>query len=166
LQEAFGLLGVSRSRFYQWQTVGLISPNWHNGNRPMYLRVEVLALPGRLSKSTGPLLPPEDQALAKERAEPDFNGVFTERFERLVPSLGEDEARVRAIAHVTRLYRRHHHCAYKAAKVAVLALITPKPAPAEPASEPEIDSTFPLLPQEDQKLAVEREREPEPWVHE
>jgi hypothetical protein len=104
----------------------------------MYSRVDVLALPDRLprrSKPVAPLLPPEDQALAKERAgEPDFNSVFTECFERLVPSLGEDEARARAIADVTRLYRRHHKCDLKPARAAVLALV---PAEQQRATEPE-----------------------------
>ena len=47
-KEAYSLLGVSRARFHEWKTAGLISPAWFNGNRPMYLRVEVLALPDRL----------------------------------------------------------------------------------------------------------------------
>jgi hypothetical protein len=79
-KEALRLLSVSRSRFHQWRTTGLISVYCYNGNRPLYLRADVVALLDRLprgSKSVGPLLPPEDQALAKERAgEPDFNSVL------------------------------------------------------------------------------------------
>jgi hypothetical protein len=139
-KEAYHLLGVSRARFDEWRTADLISPAWYNGNRPMYLRVDVVTLPDRLprgSKSVGPLLPPEDQALAKERAgEPDFNSVFTECFERLVPSLGEDEALARAIAHVVRLYRRYHQCDYKTARRAMLLLIESSTAIA-PAPEPD-----------------------------
>ena len=141
-KEALRLLSVSRSRFHQWRTTGLISVYRYNGNRPLYLRADVVALLDRLprgSKSVGPLLPPEDRALAKERAgEPDFNSLFAECFERLVPSLGEDEARARAIADVTRLYRRHHKCDLKPARAAVLALV---PAEQQRASEGELPPT-------------------------
>jgi hypothetical protein len=141
-REAYRLLGVSRARFDQWRTAGLISPAWHNGARPMYLRTDVLALPyllPRRSKPVAPLLPTEDQALARERAgEPDFVGLFAEHFQRLVPSLGENEARRRALANTIRVYRVHHGCAYKPASAAVRALIPPKSQAAEqPPLEPQ-----------------------------
>ena len=140
-KEAYRLLGVSRSRFHEWRTAGLISPDWFNGNRPMYLRVDVLALPDRLprrSKPVAPLLPPEDQALAKERAgKPDFAGVFADHLQRLTPSLGEGEARTRALASTIRAYRRYHECDFNTARVAVLALIEEPKAPETPTSEPE-----------------------------
>jgi hypothetical protein len=139
-KEAYRLLGVSRARFHEWTKAGLISPAWFNGNRPMYLRTDVLALPDRLggSKPVAPLLPPEDQALARERVgEPDFAGLFAEDFQRLVPSLGEKDARRRALANTIRAYRIHHGCAYKPASAVVRALIPPKAPPT--------DSVGPLL---------------------
>jgi hypothetical protein len=137
LNDAARLAGVSRARFYEWQTAGLISVYRYNGNRPLYLHTDVQALLDSLphgSKPAGPLLPPEDQTLARERAgEPDFAGVFAEHFQRLVPSLGEDEARRRALANTIRVYRVHYSCAYKLASVAVRALISPA-APLPPSS--------------------------------
>ena len=126
LNEAVRITGVSRSRFYEWIEAGLLSVRY-NGSRPLLVFAELEAVIDGLPRGprfTGPLLPQEDRALAKERAgEPDFNSLFTECFERLVPSLGEDEARARAIADVTRLYRRHHKCDLKPARAAVLALV-------------------------------------------
>jgi hypothetical protein len=135
---AFHLLGVSRGRFDQWRTAGLISAAWFNGNRPMYSRADVLALPDRLSqKPPAPLMPPEDRVLARERAgEPDFVGIFAERFESLVPGLGELEARTRAIAHAIRAYRKYHECDFRTARIAVTALIESLAAGQPPASEP------------------------------
>ena len=166
LSEASRLLGVSRSRFYQWQTTGMISVYRYNGNRPLYLRAEVVALLDRLprgSKSVGPLLPPEDRALAKERAgEPDFNSLLTECFERLVPSLGEDEARARAIADVTRLYRRHHKCDLKPARAAVLALVPAEQQRASEGEPPPNDLQQPDLGPEPEPLAPADPEPPEP----
>ena len=141
-KEAFRLLGVSRSRFHEWRKAGLISVHCYNGNRPLYLRADVVALLDRLPRgprSTGPLLPPEDRALAKERAgEPDFAGVFADHLQSLSPDLRADEGRRRALAHTIRVYRRYHDCAFKRARAAVLALIeTKEPPPAVAASEPE-----------------------------
>jgi hypothetical protein len=158
---AYSLLGVSRSRFIEWWNAGLISPDWHNGNRPMFLRADVLALPDRLprsSKSTGSLLPPEDRALAKERAgEPDFAGVFADHLQRLTPSLGESEAWTRALANTVRAYRSYHDCDFKTAKAAVLALIEPpaeqQQIAIEQASEPE--PTSPLSPSTSTFIAIE-----------
>jgi hypothetical protein len=129
LNEAARLAGVSRARFYEWQEHGLISVYRYNGNRPLYLYADVVAMLDGLprgSKPIGPLLPPEDRALAKEHAgEPDFAGVFTECFERFVSSIGESEARTRALATTIRAYRRHHGCDYKVASAAVRALVKP-----------------------------------------
>jgi len=134
LSEAFRLLSVSRSRFYQWQKAGLVSPYRFNGNRPLYLRAAVLALLDDLPhgpKSAGPLLPPEDRALARDRASPDFSRVFAERLKDLVPSLGEADARTRALAYTIRAYRRDQDCSFDTARAAVLVLIEP------PSSEPD-----------------------------
>jgi hypothetical protein len=165
LQEAYRLLSVSRTRFYQWQTAGLISANWHNGSHPRYLRTDVLALPDRLPrgpKLIGPLLPPEDRTLAKERAgEPDFAGVFTECFERVVPSMGEGEARTRALAHTIRAYRRHHDCDYKSASAVVRALIGPKEPVHEFEIEPSLAATAPSQePQSDRPAEAEQSSAP------
>jgi hypothetical protein len=164
-KEALRLLGVSRSRFHEWRTAGLISVYCYNGNRLLYLRADVVAVLDRLprgSKPTPPLLSPEDQALARERAgEPDFAGIFAEHFQRLVPSLGEDEAWRRALANTIRVYSVHYGCAYKPASAAVRALIPPKAPPALPESvrDPETDSIGQLL-FEQQTPAIELESEP------
>jgi hypothetical protein len=160
-KEALRLLSVSRSRFHQWRTTGLISVYCYNGNRPLYLRADVVALLDRLprgSKSVGPLLPPEDQALAKERAgKPAFAGVFADHLQRLTPSLGESEARTRALARTIRAYRGYHECDFKTAKTAVLTLLEPpaeqQQIAIEQASGPE--PTSPLLPVDQQLIAVE-----------
>jgi hypothetical protein len=147
MNDAVRLSGVSRARICEWIEAGLLSPRY-NGSRLLFMVADLMAVLDGLprgSKSTGPLLPLEDQALAKERAgEPDFNHVFTECFERLVPSLGEDESRRRALAHTIRAYRRHHECAFKPARVAALALIELEKPPApeladqqQPVGEPE-----------------------------
>jgi hypothetical protein len=93
--------------------------------------------------SVGPLLPPEDRALARERAgEPYLAGVFADHLQRLTPSLGESEAWTRALANTVRAYRSYHDCDFKTAKAAVLALIEP--------------------PAEQQQIAIEQASEPEP----
>ena len=140
MNDAVRLSGVSRARIYEWIDAGLLSPRY-NGSRVLFMVADLMAvldgLP-RVSKSTPPLLPPEDQALAKERAgKPDFAGVFTDHLQRLTPSLGEGEARIRAIAHTVRAYRRCHECDFNTARVAVLAVIEAQKAPETPTSEPE-----------------------------
>jgi uncharacterized protein (DUF2267 family) len=131
LNEAVRITGVSRSRFYKWIEAGLLSVRY-NGSRPLLMFAELEAVIDGLPRGprfTGPLLPPEDRALAKERAgEPDFAGVFADHLQR--PSLGEAEARTRALAATIRAYRKYHECDFKTARAAVLALI-------ERASEPE-----------------------------
>jgi hypothetical protein len=92
-------------------------------------------------EQTGSLLPADRQQLAVERARepgPDFNRVFTEHLQRLVPSLGQDEARTRAIAHTTRAYRRFHQLDLKTARAAVLSLIE-SAEPTSPVEPPEPD---------------------------
>ena len=144
---ALRLLSVSRGRFHEWSTAGLISPAWYNGNRPMYSRVDVLTLPDRLPRGvrpTEPLLPAEDRALVREHVgEPDFGAIYTECFDRRVPSLGANEARRRALADTIRAYRQIHDCAYKPAAVAVRALI-PSTSPV-PIDQRQPDAELDLL---------------------
>ena len=156
-KEAYRLLGVSRARFDEWRTDGLISPDWHNGNRPMYLRADVVALPYRLprgSNPVGPLLPPEDRALVRKRVgEPDFSRIFTECFESLAPNRGENEARRRALANTIRAYRKFHDCDYRPAAIAVRALIPPaSPAPIDrPQPAVEAESLKPVSLDDDEE---------------
>ena len=136
-KEAYSLLGVSRARFDEWRTAGLISPDWHNGNRPMYLRADVVTLPYRLprgSKPVGPLLPPEDQARAIERAneppvdllqpasQPDIAAVHAECLRLLAPN-GEEEGRRRAFERAVRAISRDRNCSLDEAKQLVLDAI-------------------------------------------
>ena len=146
MADAVRLTGVSRSRIYEWMNAGFITPRY-NGSRLLFLVSELTAavekrLPRSGVRPTGPLLPTEDRALVKERVgEPNFIAIYTECFDRLVPSLGENEARRRALAHTIRAYRKFHDCAYKPAAVAVRALIPPTiDAPidrTQPDAEPE-----------------------------
>jgi hypothetical protein len=140
MNDAARLTGVSRARIYEWIDAGLLSPRY-NGSRLLFMVAELMAVLDGLprgSKSTGPLLPAEDRALAKERAgKPDFAGVFADHLQRLTPSLGESDARTRALASTIRAYRKYHGCDFKTARVAVLALIEPPAADQQRASEPE-----------------------------
>jgi excisionase family DNA binding protein len=152
VKEAMRLLSLGRSTIYNLMDSGAL-PNRKSGSARLIDHVGIVAYRDSLlvitpkpPQPTGPLLPADLQQLAAARARepgPDFAGLFTEHLESLSPSLGEDQSRRRALAHTIRAYRRYHECAYKPARAAVLALITPKPAP-ESALAPE----------------------PEPWVHE
>ena len=143
VKEAARLLSLSRSHLYKLMDAGKL-PYRKDGSARLIDYEGIVAYRDSLSvitpeppQPTGPLLPADLQQLAIERArepgEPDFNRTFIECFESLIPSLGEDEARKRAIAQTVRAYRSYHHCAYKPAQLAVLALIKPK----EPAWERE-----------------------------
>ena len=146
MADAVRLTGVSRSRIYEWKNAGFITPRY-NGSRLLFVVSELTAavekrLPRSGVRPTGPLLPPEDRALVRERVgEPNFIAIYTECFDRLVPSLGANEARRRALANTIRAYRKFHDCDYKPAAVAVRALISPaSPTPidrTQPDAEPE-----------------------------
>jgi excisionase family DNA binding protein len=129
VREAARRAGVSRSRIYELLKSGEIDAV-KDGARTLVIVASLDAWLDRLKPwrpSAAPLLPSEDQALAKERlGEPDFAGLFAERFESLVPGLGEDEARTRAIAHVIRAYRKYHECDFRTARLAVMALVEPR----------------------------------------
>jgi hypothetical protein len=142
MADAVRFTGVSRSRIYEWIGAGLVAPRY-NGSRLLFVVAELTAavenLPRGGARPTGPLLPPEDRALVRERVgEPDFTAIFTECFERLTPSQGANEARRRALADTIRAYRKFYDCDYKPASIAVRALIPPAPPDSEqPAVEPE-----------------------------
>jgi hypothetical protein len=136
-KEAYHLLGVSRARFDEWRTAGLISPDWHNGNRPMYLRADLVTLPYRLprgSKSVGPLLPREDQARAIERAnappvdlqqpasQREIASLHAECLGLLAPN-GEEEGRLRAFERTVRIVSQDRNCSLDEAKRLVLDAI-------------------------------------------
>ena len=154
VSEAVRLSGVSRGRLWEWMDAGLL-PFRYNGARRLIkftdLEATLDSLPRGSAPAAGPLLPEQDQALARERANPDFARIFTERFENLVPRLGEDEARRQALAHGVRAYRSYHDCAYKPARAALLALIKLNP----PSAQLQTDSTNSLLPLEDPERAIE-----------
>jgi hypothetical protein len=158
------MTSLGRSRIYELLQAREILAKM-DGRRNLIIHASIVAWLDRLKPwggSTDPLLPPEDQALARERAGgPDFAGIFTERFERLVPSLGENQAWTRALAHTIRRYRAYHKCAYKAASAAVRALI-PSKQTAPPPAESETDSIGPLLSGEDHALPapIDQQREP------
>ena len=146
MSDAVRLTGVSRSRIYEWMNAGLITPRY-NGSRLLFIVSELTAAVESLPRGvqpTGPLLPEQDRAQVRERVgEPDFAAIFTECFDRLVPGLGANEARRRALADTIRAYRKFHDCAYKPASVAVRALIPPaslapidRPRPAAESSAP------------------------------
>ena len=142
VSEAVRLSGVSRGRLWEWMDAGLL-PFRYNGARRLIkftdLEATLDSLPRGSAPAAGPLLPEQDQALARERANPDFARIFTERFENLVPRLGEDEARRQALAHGVRAYRSYHDCAYKPARAALLALIKLNPPSAQ--LQTELDRT-------------------------
>jgi excisionase family DNA binding protein len=120
--------GVSRSRIYELFTSGDIDA-LKDGSRTLVPIASIDAWLARLKpwgRSVGQLLPPEDRKLALERAgDPDFAGVFADHLQRLVPGLGEPEARTRALASTIRAYRRYHECDFKTARITVLALLEP-----------------------------------------
>jgi excisionase family DNA binding protein len=128
VREAARRAGVSRSRIYELLKSGEIEAV-KDGARTLVIVASLDAWLDRLKRwrpLAAPLLPPEDKAFAKERVgEPDFPGIFAERFESLVPSLGEDEARTRAIAHAIRAYCKYHECDFRTARIAVMAVIEP-----------------------------------------
>ena len=132
MSDAVRLIGVSRSRIYEWMGAGLITPRY-NGSRLLFVVAELAAAVESLPRGvqpTGPLLPPEDRSLVRERVgEPDFTAIFAECFERLAPSQGVNEARRQALADTIRAYRKFHDCDYKPAAVAVRAFIPPAVAP-------------------------------------
>jgi len=106
-REAARLMGVSRSRVYELlNSVEL--PSYKDGRRRLILVADIEARLARLPPApaptrapseppTGPLLPPEQQEAAIERAtepEPDLADFYRERRKALA-SLGDDEARAR-----------------------------------------------------------------------
>ena len=136
MADAVRFTGVSRSRIYEWIGAGLVTPRY-NGSRLLFVVAELTAavenLPRGGVQPTGPLLPPEDRALVRERVgEPSYAAIYAERLKLAAPH-GEGESRRRALADTIRAYRKFHDCDYKSASVAVRALIPPAaPAPIDP----------------------------------
>ena len=91
MADAVRLIGVSRSRIYEWIGAGLPS---YNGSRPLILVAELEAAVESLPRGApadGAASAAEDRALARERVgEPDFSRDLHRVFRAPAPQSGRE----------------------------------------------------------------------------